>query len=122
MDNIKELTRIAEEIGAEAQVKANRVKGWNLICCLYSESRSAEEDLAHAYAVEARDLCILGLRLTCARAEAGIRGNQKKYERLTKAIEEITKREMHLSALCRESIREAKIKSSKEEKDRKENS
>lgn len=104
---ISELTRIAEEVGAEALTKANRVKGWNLICGLYSEPHSPDEDLAHAYASEARELSLHGLRLTCARAEAGLKGNSKRYDSLTKAIEEISKRERHLSALCREAIRNA---------------
>ena len=104
---ILETTRIAEEVGAEAKAKANRVRGWNLICALYSESRSSEEDMAHAYASEARSLSILGLRLTCARAEAGLKGDLKKYARLGKAIEEVTKREMYLSSLCHKAIQTA---------------
>lgn len=113
---IKDLTKIAEEVGAAAAAKANRVKGWNLICCLYSEPRTAEDDLAHAYANEARSLSLLNLRLTCAKAEAGLRGNTKKYERLTKAIDEVTKREMRLSALCYAAVNAAR------EGNRKENS
>jgi len=119
--DIKNLTKIAEEVGAEAVAKANRVKGWNLICCLYSESHSSEDDLAHAYATEARSLSLLSLRLTCAKAEAGLRGNTKKYERLTKAIEEVTKREMRLSALCHEAIKAAREADEKAKIDRKEN-
>lgn len=119
--DIKNLTKIAEEVGAEAVAKANRVKGWNLICCLYSEPRTAEDDLAHAYATEARSLSLLSLRLTCAKAEAGLRGNTKKYERLTKAIEEVTKREMRLSALCHEAIKAAREADEKAKIDRKEN-
>ena len=118
---IKYLTKIAEEVGAEAKAKANRVKGWNLICCLYSEARNAEDDLAHAYATEARSLSLLSLRLTCAKAEAGLRGNTKRYERLTKAIEEVTKREMRLSALCHEAIKAAREADEKAKNDRKEN-
>lgn len=119
--DIKELTKIAEDIGATAAAKANRVKGWNLICCLYSEPRTAEDDLAHAYATEARSLSLLSLRLTCAKAEAGLRGNTKKYERLTKAIEEVTKREMRLSTLCHEAIKAAREADEKAKIDRKEN-
>ena len=119
--DIKNLTKIAEEVGAEAVAKANRVKGWNLICCLYSESRSSKDDLIHAYANEARSLSLLSLRLTCAKAEAGLRGNTKKYERLTKAIEEVTKREMRLSALCHEAIKAAREADEKAKIDRKEN-
>ena len=119
--DIKNLTKIAEEVGAEAVAKANRVKGWNLICCLYSEPRTAKDDLAHAYATEARSLSLLSLRLTCAKAEAGLRGNTKKYERLTKAIEEVTKREMRLSALCHEAIKAAREADEKAKIDRKEN-
>ena len=106
--DIKELTNLAEDIGTTAAAKANRVKGWNLICCLYSESRSSKDDLIHAYANEARSLSLLNLRLTCAKAEAGLRGNTKKYERLTKAIDEVTKREMRLSALCHAAINVAR--------------
>lgn len=104
---IPEITRIAEEVGAEVKAKANRVRGWNLICALYSESRSSEEDMAHAYAMEARSLSLLGLRLVCARAEAGLRGDMKKYARLSKAIDEVAKREMYLSSLCHEAIKTA---------------
>jgi hypothetical protein len=106
--SIQEITRIAEETGATAQSKANRIKGWNLICCLYSESRSREEDLIHAYAVEAREVCIAGLRLVYARAEAGLRGNKERYERLGRTIEQLFEREMYLSSLCRESIKKTK--------------
>ena len=106
--DIKELTKIAEDIGTTAAAKANRVKGWNLICCLYSESRSSKDDLIHAYATEARSLSLLNLRLTCAKAEAGLRGDTKKYERLAKAIDEVTMREMRLSALCHAAINAAR--------------
>lgn len=106
--NLKELTRIARETGAAAQAKANRIKGWNLVCCLYSEARSTEEDLAHAYAVEAREVCFNGLRLICARAEAGLRGNIKRYERLGRVIEQLSEREQYLASLCREAIKKTK--------------
>ena len=112
--DIKELTNIAEDIGTTAAAKANRVKGWNLICGLYSESRSSKDDLIHAYANEARSLSLLSLRLTCAKAEAGLRGNTKKYERLTKAIDEVTKREMRLSALCHAAVNAAREGNRKE--------
>ena len=99
--------------------RAERVKGWHLIAELYCNPHTAEDDLVHAYASEARSLSLLSLRLTCARAEAGLRGNTKKYERLSKALDELTKREQNLSTLCREAVkaaREASRKAKEEEK------
>ena len=110
---IYDLTRIAGEVGAEVMTRAERVKGWHLIAELYCEPRNAEDDLVHAYASEARSLSLLSMRLTCARAEAGLRGNTKKYERLSKALDELSKREQNLSTLCREAIKAARNASRK---------
>ena len=63
---IQELTRIAGDISSKAQSLEKRIKGWNLICGLFSEPRSTEEDLAHAYAAEAREVCLTAMRICYA--------------------------------------------------------
>lgn len=106
-------TRIAGDISSKAQSLEKRIKGWNLICGLFSESRSSEEDLVHAYAAEAREVCIAAMRICLARGMSGFKGNIKRYQRLGNILSELHEREMRLSHLCRQAIQTSKLTNAK---------
>lgn len=106
--SIQEITRIAEDMASKAPHLAQRIMGWNLICGLYSEPRSHEEDMVLAYAHQAREICVRTLYLTCARAQAGLKDNLARYERLGQILTDLKIREQLLSSLCRAAIRRRK--------------
>ena len=105
---IQEITHIAEVMGAKTPHLAQRIMGWNLICGLYSEPRSHDEDKVQAYAHQARELCIRIFYLTCAQAQAGIKNNIARYKRLGLVLDNLKIREQLLSSLCRAAIRNGK--------------
>ena len=85
---IQELTRMAGDISSKAQSLEKRIKGWNLICGLFSEPRNTEEDLAHAYAAEAREVCFTAMRICYAWGLAGFKGNIERFHRLGNILAE----------------------------------
>ena len=105
---IQELTRMAGDISSKAQSLEKRIKGWNLICGLFSEPRNTEEDLAHAYAAEAREVCFTAMRICYAWGLAGFKGNIERFHRLGNILAELHEREMRLSDLCRKAIQASK--------------
>lgn len=105
---IQELTRIAGDISSKAQSLEKRIRGWNLICGLFSEPRSTEEDLAHAYAAEAREVCIAAMRICFAWGLSGFKGNIERYHRLGDILAGLHERERRLSDLCRKAIQASK--------------
>ena len=116
---IQELTRMAGDISSKAQSLEKRIKGWNLICGLFSEPRNTEEDLAHAYAAEAREVCFTAMRICYAWGLAGFKGNIDRFHRLGNILVGLHEREMRLSDLCRQAIQASKstnVKSDSKEK------
>ena len=105
---IQELTRMAGDISSKAQSLEKRIKGWNLICGLFSEPRNTEEDLAHAYAAEAREVCFTAMRICYAWGLAGFKGNIERFHRLGNILAGLHEREMRLSVLCRKAIQASK--------------
>lgn len=105
---IQELTRMAGDISSKAQSLEKRIKGWNLICGLFSEPRSTEEDLAHAYAAEAREVCLTAMRICYAWGLAGFKGNIERFHRLGNILAGLHERERRLSDLCRKAIQASK--------------
>lgn len=83
---------------------ARSLEGWNLLACLFSESRTTEEDLTHALAIEARELVRSSLRLTFALGEAGMKGDGKRFSRLLGILDQLDARERRLAFLCRSCI------------------
>lgn len=69
--------------------------------------------MAHAYAAEAREVCIAAMRICLARGMAGFKGNIKRYQRLGNILAELHEREMRLSNLCRQAIQASKSTNAK---------
>lgn len=67
----------------------------------------------HAYAAEAREVCIAAMRICLARGMAGFKGNIKRYQRLGNILAELHEREMRLSNLCRQAIQASKSTNAK---------
>lgn len=77
MSKMKEypnLLQIIEDTQHRLGELTKSLKGWNLIGGLFSEARTSEEDIAHALAVEGRELVKNSLRLTFALGEAAMPG------------------------------------------------
>ncbi len=100
-------TRIAEETAQRLATLVKSLKGWNLVSGLYSlEHRTPEEDLVHALAVEAREIVLISIRLTCRLGELLLQEADNKPTRLIQQLNELDEREKRLAVLCRKALRE----------------
>lgn len=104
MNSIANKTRIAGDTSHRLGELTKSLKGWNLLVGLYEDTRSSQDDLIHAYAVEARELVLLSLRLTFELGTAGLQGNKSRFDHLLKRLEELDERERKLAVLCRDVI------------------
>ncbi len=101
------ITLFAEEPAQRLATLGKRRKGWNRVSGLYSlEHRTPEEDLVHALAVEAREIVLISIRLTCRLGELLLQEADNKPTRLIQQLNELDEREKHLAVLCRKALRE----------------
>lgn len=89
-------------------------RGWNVLCAVNEQPRNEQEDIAHALAVEGRELVKNSLRLTFALGEAAMRGDAKRVERLVHVLDQLDSRESRLAGLCQNAIRQTEGKEARE--------
>lgn len=114
MKEYPNLLQIIEDSQHRLGELTKSLKGWNLIGGLFSEARTSEEDIAHALAVEGRELVKNSLRLTFALGEAAMRGDAKRVERLVHVLDQLDSRESRLAGLCQNAIRQTEGKEARE--------
>ncbi len=108
MTNIVTKTRIAEETSERLTALVKSLKGWNLVSGLYShERRSPAEDIVHALAVEAREIVLIAIRLTCHLGGLALSGDERKIARLRQRLTELDTREKHLATRCYKALNAA---------------
>ena len=106
---IQEIIRIVKAVSSKAQSLDKRIRDWNLICGLFSESQNSDEGLAYAYAVKAREICLLSMRVCFVWGLAGLKGDIKRFNRLGNRLFGLHEREICLSHLCRQAINKSVI-------------
>lgn len=96
------LSKIASDAVARLTELKDSLRGWIVLCSVHEPPKNGDEDIAHALAVEGRELVIKSLRLTFELGAAGLRGNKSRFDQLLKRLEELDERERKLAVLCRE--------------------
>ncbi len=106
MKSIVTKTRIAENTSKRITELVTALKGWNLISGLYSlDHRSPAEDIVHALAVEAREIVLTAIRLTCRWGELALREDTSKLTHLEQQLANLSEREKHLARQCHQALR-----------------
>ena len=101
MKSIVTKTRIAEDTSKRIAELVTALKGWNLISGLYSlDHRSPAEDIVHALAVEAREIILISIRLTCRWGELALREDTAKLTRLELQLANLAEREKNIARQC----------------------
>ncbi len=95
-------TRTTAEIIGQLSEHRKQLEGWKLVVGLYSERRSTEEDLIHAYAVEACELMQRAMRMLFELGAASIMQQRSSCEHLRRCIAEHDERAVVLAKLCRQ--------------------
>ena len=101
MSTLASKTRIAEDTSRRLGELVKSLKGWNLITGLYTERNSTQDDLIHAYGIEARDVVLLSLRLTFELGAAGLKGHTGRFNNLLRRLDGLDARERNLAKACR---------------------
>ena len=98
-------SKIASDTVARLTELKDSLRGWNVLCSVHEPPKNGDEDIAHALAVEGRELVMKSLRLTFELGAAGMKENKSRFEHLLKRLNELDEREKKLASFCREVMR-----------------